>query len=443
MKGLPTPKEIRSVAWPIILSLVAQNVVNVTDTAFLGRLGSVALGASAIGGLLYVSLYMLGFGFGSGAQILISRRNGEKRHEEIGTITRLTMITLAIFGMFIIALVLVFAPTVIDAIINSDEVSAAALEFTSIRIWGLVFAFANVSFRAFFVGIARTRLLGYSAAVMALVNVVLDYALIYGHFGLPAMGIKGAALASVIAEATAVVFTLVYIFRTVDTARYHFFTAATTQWRILRQTVSISVWVMLQNFLSLGSWFVFFVIVEKSGETNLAISNIIRSIYMVLIIPVLGFATAANTLVSNSIGSDGPAFTGRIITRVIVQGLWFVVPFGVLAFVLAEPLVLVYTSQPELVDGTVPVLRLVCGVMIFFNVSFILFQGVSATGNTRTTLAIEAITISIYLGYSWLATVAWNFGIVAIWTNEYLYFGLLGILSYLYFTFGHWRRKVL
>lgn len=441
--GLPTPKEIRSVAWPIILSLIAQNVVNVTDTAFLGRLGSVALGASAIGGLLYVSLYMLGFGFGSGAQILISRRNGEKRHEEIGTITRLTMMTLTAFGVIIIALVLVFAPATVGAMIKSDEVSAAALEFTSTRIWGLVFAFANVSFRAFFVGIARTRLLGYSAAVMAIVNVVLDYALIFGHFGLPAMGIKGAALASVIAEASSVVFTLVYISRTVDTKRYRFFAAASNQGHILRQTVSISVWVMLQNFLSLGSWFAFFVIVEKSGETNLAISNIVRSIYMVLIIPILGFATAANTLVSNSIGSDGHGLTGRIIARVIVQGLWFVLPFSLLVFVLAEPIVMVYTNQPELISGTVPVLRLICGVMLFFNVSYILFQGVSATGNTRTTLAIEAITISIYLWYSWLATVNWNFGIVAIWTNEYLYFGLLGILSYLYFTFGNWRRKVI
>lgn len=443
MKGVPSHKEVRAVAWPIILSLIAQNIVNVTDTAFLGRLGPVALGASAIGGLLYIAVYMLGFGFGSGAQILISRRNGEKRYDETGRITNQTLLALTIFGFVIIALVQWLAPTGLRSIINSAEVGKASLEFTTVRIWGLIFAFANVSFRAFYVGIARTRLLSYSAIVMAVVNIGLDYTLIFGHFGMPALGIRGAALASVIAEAAAVAFTVIYTLRRIDTGKYKIFTASPKHRQTLLQTIDISVWVMLQNFLSLGSWFVFFVIVEKSGEVNLAISNIIRSIYMVLIIPILGFATAANTLVSNSIGAEGPRYTGRIIKRVIVQGLWFVVPLSAAAIALAEPIVEVYTTDSTLIRETVPVLRLVSGVMIFFNLTFILFQGVSATGNTRISLAIEALTIAVYLWYSWMVTVPWKFSITAIWTNEYLYFLLLGILSYLYFAFGNWRHKVL
>ena len=81
-----TYNSIWQISYPIILSLVAQNVVNVTDTAFLGRVGEVELGASAIGGLFYISIFMLGFGFGSGAQILIARRNGEKNFADIGRI---------------------------------------------------------------------------------------------------------------------------------------------------------------------------------------------------------------------------------------------------------------------------------------------------------------------------------------------------------------------
>lgn len=443
MGKLPTHKEIRLVAWPIILSLIAQNVVNVTDTAFLGRLGPVPLGASALGGLLYIAIYMLGFGFGSGAQILISRRNGEKRYEETGRITNQTFLTTSIFGIIIIVLVQLFASTFLTAVISSPEVGKATIDYTSMRIWGLIFAFANISFRAFYVGIARTRLLGYSAFVMAFVNILLDYVLIFGHFGFPAMGIRGAALASVIAEATAVIFTLVYTIITVDVSRYKIFTASPAHRKTLFQTIDISVWVMLQNFLSLGSWFLFFVIVEKSGEMNLAISNIIRSIYMVIIIPILGFATAANTLVSNSIGANGAGYTAQIIRRVILQGFLFVMPILLITVALTRYIVQVYTNDPELVSSTVPALRLVCGVMVLFNGAYILFQGVAATGNTRITLVIEAFTIAVYLWYSWMATVVWKFNITAIWTNEYLYFILLGILSYFYFAFGNWRQKVI
>ncbi|MDD3666225.1 MAG: MATE family efflux transporter [Bacteroidales bacterium] len=440
---MPSNKEIRAIAWPIVLSLIAQNIVNVTDTAFLGRLCSVALGASAIGGLFYIAIYMLGFGFGSGAQILIARRNGEGLYAETGRIANQTLLVLFLFGVVMVTAIQFTAPNTLQSAINSGDVASAAVEFTTIRIYGLFFAFANVAFRSFYVGIAKTRLLGYSAAVMAAINVFLDYALIFGHFGLPAMGIKGAALASVVAEAAAVVFTVIYTLRTININKYKIFTASLRHWKSLKQTADVSIWVMLQNFLSLGSWFVFFIIVEKSGELNLAASNIIRSIYMVLIIPILAFATAANTLVSNSIGTFGYRFTGAIIWRVSLQGLWFVVPLALAGTVLARPVVSIYTNNTNLINQTVAPLQLVCWVMILFNMAYILFQGVSATGNTRTTLLIEAVTIVVYLIYSWMVTVNWQLSITAIWTNEYLYFLMLGILSYLYFRFGNWHHKKL
>ena len=68
------------------MSLLAQNIIQVVDTAFLGRVGEVELGASALAGVIYIALYSLGFGFSMGAQILIGRRNGEKNYDKIGDI---------------------------------------------------------------------------------------------------------------------------------------------------------------------------------------------------------------------------------------------------------------------------------------------------------------------------------------------------------------------
>ena len=79
-------KNIFQITYPIFLTLIAQNIINVTDTAFLGRVSEVALGASAIAGVYYFAIYVVGFGFSQGAQILTGRRNGEHNYDRIGPI---------------------------------------------------------------------------------------------------------------------------------------------------------------------------------------------------------------------------------------------------------------------------------------------------------------------------------------------------------------------
>ncbi len=96
-----TNKQIWSVSYPILLSLLAQNVINVTDTAFLGHVSEVALGASAMGGLFYICVFTIAFGFSTGSQIVIARRNGEGRYTDVGPV----MIQGVMF-LFVMALLL-------------------------------------------------------------------------------------------------------------------------------------------------------------------------------------------------------------------------------------------------------------------------------------------------------------------------------------------------
>ena len=81
-----TNRHIWNISYPIFLSLLAQNVINVTDTAFLGRVGEVELGASAMGGLYYICAFTIAFGFSTGSQIVIGRRNGERNFPAIGPV---------------------------------------------------------------------------------------------------------------------------------------------------------------------------------------------------------------------------------------------------------------------------------------------------------------------------------------------------------------------
>ena len=115
-------KEIWNVSYPILLALLAQNVINVTDTAFLGHVGEVELGASAMGGLLYICIFTVAFGFSTGSQILIARRNGEQHYKEVGPVMMQGCLFLLVMAAILFGLCQWSAPTLVRMLISSDSI---------------------------------------------------------------------------------------------------------------------------------------------------------------------------------------------------------------------------------------------------------------------------------------------------------------------------------
>ena len=95
-------KDIWSIALPILISLFVQNLINITDTAFMGRVGQVELGASALAGVFYLAFYMVTFGFSTGAQILMARRNGEGKYQALGPIMGQGTLFLVFFSILLV-----------------------------------------------------------------------------------------------------------------------------------------------------------------------------------------------------------------------------------------------------------------------------------------------------------------------------------------------------
>ena len=108
-----TNKQIWSVSYPILLSLLAQNVINVTDTAFLGRVGEVALGGSAMGGLFYICVFTIAFGFSTGSQIVIARRNGEGRYADVGPVMMQGVMFLLVMALLLFGFTKAFGSNVV------------------------------------------------------------------------------------------------------------------------------------------------------------------------------------------------------------------------------------------------------------------------------------------------------------------------------------------
>jgi putative MATE family efflux protein len=200
------------IAYPIILGSVAQNFINVTDTAFLGRLGEIELGAGAIGGIFYLTIIMFGYGLSVGTQIIVARREGEGKHRHVGRVMEHSFIALIVIGALMFIFMKFLSPLFFSLIISSKQILDASNEFIQMRAWGLIFAFINMGFNAFYIGTSNTRVITWSTVSMAIVNIVLDYLLIFGKFGFPELGLKGAAAASFCAEISVTVFFIWYTF---------------------------------------------------------------------------------------------------------------------------------------------------------------------------------------------------------------------------------------
>ena len=157
-------------------------------------------------------------------------------------------------GMAVALLILMygFAEPLIRMLITSDAIFTATYEFFVWRIWGFLFAFVNVMFRGLYIGITRTKVLTMNAIVMALVNVFLDYVLVFGDLGFPDMGVRGAALASVIAEASSLVFYLVYTYWKVDLKKYGLNHFGRFNPEMVLRILRISCFTMVQYFFGYG-----------------------------------------------------------------------------------------------------------------------------------------------------------------------------------------------
>jgi putative MATE family efflux protein len=431
--AVPGFKKIWAVSLPIMLSMLAQNIISVTDTAFMGRVGEIELGAAAIGGVYFHVLFMLGFGFATGMQILISRRKGENNPEKIGPVMETGLLFLWTLAAILIAGAQWLTPCIMPGIISHESLLQPSINFLNIRVFGLIFVFVNVSFRAFHVGVTNTRPLTYGSIIMAVTNVILDYLLIFGKSGFPKMGLEGAALASVISEAAEAVYFIVYNSRSRIRKTYRLFYFRNMNFKLLKQTLNISIFVMLQYFISLSTWFIFFIVIEKTGEQNLASSNIIRSIYGFITIPVWAYAAVTSSFVSNAIGAGYAKQINAIIARIVKISFITASAIVLLSGPLARQILMIYTNNTELVNLSLLSVYVILGANIVFSCSCVVFNGVSGTGKTKIAMFIEIISLAFYMAALYLLVYLFPENVEYAWFSEFVYWIGVLIFSLIYF----------
>lgn len=436
-----TYKDIFKLAFPIIIGSFIQTLIAVTDTAFMGRVGELQLAAIGLISVYFLMVFMVGYSYTKGTQIMIARRVGERKFKAAGLIFDHSLIIILTFALALFIIIQLFGWDILGLLISEKNLQTESWAYLNTRSYGLFFGFAGSVFLAFYMAIDRSIIMLIGISLMTLVNIALNYVLIFGHLGFPALGMRGAAMASNVAEIVAASVFLFFILREGLNTQFYLFKFRRFFWSVARDITKLSTPIVAQTIIGLAAWSIFFTKIESMGTRPLAISNAVKVVYMFFGIPPWGFSAAANTVISNLMGQGRQNEVSKAIKKIIVMSVIFMLVFMLPLAIFPEAFLHVATDNVEIIQAGVPVIYVCIAALMVYSVATILFHGIVSTGTTYVSLLIEIIAIITYMGFvTYIFAQEWNTVPIA-WTTEIFYWGMLALGSFIYLKTGRWKTK--
>jgi putative MATE family efflux protein len=432
-------------ALPISLAILVPQINFITNNIFLGHLdkNAEALSTAGITGVYYLLFAVVGQGLNNGLQALIARRAGEGRIGEIGQLFSqgiLIAMGLAVMGILLTYFV---APTLLSFSLQSRPLREQAMQFLRIRIWGLPFLYIYQMRNALLVGTNQSKFLIYGTLAETVVNIFLDYGLIYGHFGLPALGFNGAAFASIVAEAAGMVVVFAVIHAKGVSKELQLYSQSGFDAKNMRLILVQSSPLIFQYTLAIISWVFFYILVEHHGRQALAISSTMRNIFGLFGVFTWSFASTTNAMVSNIIGQGMEGRVTELIYKILKLSVGFAMIVAVLLNLFPAAFLSVYGQDTAFTAAAIPVIRVVSSALVMMSVATIWLNAVTGTGNTRVNLLIELITMVFYCCFIYFVLERWKLSILYGWMSEWVYWCSTFIFSFLYIRSGRWKGKVI
>jgi Na+-driven multidrug efflux pump len=294
---------------------------------------------------------------------------------------------------------------------------------------------------ALLVGTNQSKFLIIGTATEAIVNIFFDYSLIFGHFGFVAMGLNGAAYASIIAEIMGLLIIYLVIHYQKIGARFELFKRFSFKWDYIKLILVQSAPIMAQYMISIISWEFFYILIEHRGEQSLAVSNSMRNIFGFFGSFTWAFAATSNTMVSNIIGQNMEEKVIPLIHKIAKWSFGFAVSVFIVLNVFARPFLSIYGQGEGFMQEGVPVLRVVSFALLLMSIATVWLNGVTGTGQSKINLGIEFFAIIVYIAYSYLTIEYYQLPITIGWVCEIIYWICLLVPSYLYIKSMRWKGK--
>ena len=441
LKVKVTNKQILSIALPITLAILIPQINMLTNSIFLGDLSTEALGNAGITGVFYLIFAVAGHGLNNAMQSVFSNHAGSGNTNAFKIILAQGVRISLQFAFVGILFTWLVAPFILQPVAAATAYPQE-ISFLRIRILGLPFLYLFQTGNAFLVASLNSRFLMIGFICEAGVNILLDYLLIKGRFGFPAMGFNGAAVASVIAEAIGFLVVLLVLYKTGLKKKYALLQNLLYNKTISKAIIKVSAPLVLQYVISVTTWLIFFFLIEARGSAmDKAISNVMRNVFGLAGVFVWAFASTCNVVVSNLMGQKKEDKILLAINKIMLLSIGFCSIMVVLLNIFPETFFSLFGKDDAFAAAGIPVARVVSIGMLFMSVANIWLNGVTGTGKTKMNLLIEIVAITVYLIYTWIFMKLQYVSLAMAWSNEIVYWSTIFIMAFIFLKNGRWKTK--
>ncbi|MCA1961427.1 MAG: MATE family efflux transporter [Desulfomonile sp.] len=440
-------REVLTVAVPLILSTGALTVNLFVDRMFLAWYSPTAVAAAIPGGITYFTICSLFVGIAQYVNTIVAQYHGAGDRAACARAVWQGVF----FSACALPVILAMIPVGLAILAwSGHEPAVATLErdyFVILMLGGGMLPL-NAALSSFFSGRGRTSVVMWGNMAGNAINMALAYGLIFGKFGFPVMGIRGAGLATAVAGIVpAAIWAALFLSRR-NREEYRTLHAFGWDRKLFVMLLRYGVPAGIQFCLDVAAFTVFVLLIGRLGETNLAVSNIVLSIEMLSFLPMVGMSIATATLVGKYIGRGRPSFAERSVYSALRLALAYMAMTAVLFVTVPEFFLEFFrgdgqtAAQFDLIveKGTV-ILRLVAAYTIF-DTLFIVFSGaLRGAGDTRFAMWMQIVCAWVlFVPPVYIIIERLGLGLVAAWCWGLVYVIILGVVFWLRFRSGAWRR---
>jgi putative MATE family efflux protein len=440
MKIKANYRNILVIAFPLVVANLAIGISQIVDTAFVNRLGENELNGTMLASMVLIFYSFIWGGFSEYSQMLVARKIGEKRYKEIGKVLDHILVLGLALLIIILGLFFLTKNGGLQWMVKSEKIIEYVIIYLDVIAIGLPFFILNSFFVAFFSGLGRTYIVTYGVLTTIVVNLVLDYILIFGNFGFSELGVYGAALGLIIAQMCTSLLYLFFIIKLGLIKKYALFKFKRIDPEFIKSIASKTFPLVVQNLFYITATWVFFIMIEKRGGSDLRTSYVVRSLYLFISIPAMAVGRAVNTIVSNLLGQGKKEHVLIAIFKSHQIGLGISLLLCLLLFIFPELFLNIYTNDIEEIAKAIPILQTILVSTLLFSISMINMYAIIGIGETKIISYVAGISFSSYLLFAYYSIFEWKSSITIVWLSEWVNWGLFMILSASYFLF--WKVRV-
>jgi MATE family multidrug resistance protein len=412
-----TQRRVFGLAWPVIGENMLETLLGVVDTLLVAALGAAAL--AGVGSALQVMFFLISAlsALSIGSSVLVAQAIGARDNLRASMLARQSLLWSVIFSIPLALAGLVLSTPVVGLFGLEPEVARIAVQYLHVTMGTVVVLVGLFIGGGVLRGVGDSRTPMVVTAIANVINVVLAYGLIFGSFGLPALGAVGSAWGTFIARAIALVLLVLVLWRGRNGVSISGLVGWRPQFGVARQVLQIGIPAAVEQVLTSAAFFAMAIFVAHLGTAMVAAHRLVFTALSLSFLPGFGFAVAATALVAQSIGArriEEGADATRIAT--IWGAIWMSL-MGAILFIFAPQVLGWFSSDPEVINNGVWGLRTVALVQPTWAVLFVQAGALRGTGNTRYPLFVGSVGIwaAVGLAYLFLNTVGGD--LVAVWSG--------------------------